>query len=66
MFFSKVMLTRRILVRGLATAKSSAPKLTDVLIVGGGPAGLTLAASIKNSPQLKDLDNFSRYGGLKR
>ncbi|CAI4493003.1 CPA_1a_G0022640.mRNA.1.CDS.1 [Saccharomyces cerevisiae] len=55
MFFSKVMLTRRILVRGLATAKSSAPKLTDVLIVGGGPAGLTLAASIKNSPQLKDL-----------
>ncbi|CCD26867.1 putative N,N-dimethylaniline monooxygenase COQ6 NDAI_0I02990 [Naumovozyma dairenensis CBS 421] len=31
------------------------PKLTDVLIVGGGPAGLTLAAGIKTSPELSNL-----------
>ena len=43
-------------VRYLATiAKNSTPKLTDVLIVGGGPAGLTLAAAIKNSPTLAGL-----------
>lgn len=42
--------------RYLATAaKSSGPKTTDVLIVGGGPAGLTLATAIKTSPILSGM-----------
>lgn len=41
--------------RGLSTTSSEAAKLTDVLIVGGGPAGLTLAAAIKSSPKLQHL-----------
>lgn len=44
------MLSRLQLVRKLATTSSA--KVTDVLIVGGGPAGLTLATAIKNSPTL--------------
>lgn len=43
------------LSRRLATAAAQSPKLTDVLIVGGGPAGLTLAAAIKSSPTLQHL-----------
>lgn len=37
------------------TSAASPPKTTDVLIVGGGPAGLTLAAAIKTSPHLAHL-----------
>ena len=52
------------LVRKLATSsKSAVPQLTDVLIVGGGPAGLTLATSIKNSPTLKHLSTTLVDGG---
>lgn len=50
-----------ILKRTLATAAETLakpaiePKLVDVLIVGGGPAGLTLTAGLKNSKIAKDL-----------
>ncbi|AET37374.1 putative N,N-dimethylaniline monooxygenase COQ6 Ecym_1120 [Eremothecium cymbalariae DBVPG len=40
--------------RFLATASKSV-ETTDVLIVGGGPAGLSLAAAIKTSPHLSHL-----------
>ncbi|AGO10865.1 AaceriAFR648Wp [[Ashbya] aceris (nom. inval.)] len=40
--------------RTLAISAGAVEK-TDVLIVGGGPAGLTLAAGIKNSPHLSDV-----------
>lgn len=38
-----------------ATPKLKEPKLVDVLIVGAGPAGLTLSAALKNSPIARDL-----------
>ncbi|SCU96788.1 LADA_0H02762g1_1 [Lachancea dasiensis] len=41
------------LTRRLAT--SATPKKSDIFIVGGGPAGLTLAAAIKTSPYLSSL-----------
>lgn len=41
--------------RYLSTTSGGSAKLTDVLIVGGGPAGLTLAAAIKSSPKLQHL-----------
>lgn len=49
-----------ILKRTLATAAKSIPKvqepkLVDLLIVGGGPAGLTLSAALKSSPIARDL-----------
>ncbi|KAH3684044.1 hypothetical protein WICPIJ_004982 [Wickerhamomyces pijperi] len=50
-----------ILKRTLATAAETLtktpiePKLVDVLIVGGGPAGLTLTAGLKNSKIAKEL-----------
>lgn len=45
-----------ILKRGLATvAEKAQAKIVDVLIVGGGPAGLTLTTALKNSPITKDL-----------
>ena len=54
--FHPGMLSSRILSRSFfASAVNFQAKLTDVLIVGGGPAGLTLAAAIKQSPQLSDL-----------
>lgn len=49
----KLRIVQRQLFRALAT--SVKPKKTDVLIVGGGPAGLTLAAAIKTSPYLSGL-----------
>lgn len=42
--------------RSLATAAPvSAPKLQDVVIIGGGPAGLSLLAALKNSHKTKHL-----------
>lgn len=38
--------------RKLATSTKPTPKITDILIVGGGPAGLTLATGIQESPVL--------------
>ncbi|KAF3987460.1 hypothetical protein FT663_03915 [Candidozyma haemuli var. vulneris] len=44
------------LVRGLATsAKPKLPKLQDILIVGGGPAGLSLLSALKNTPSTSHL-----------
>ena len=40
-------------VRSLAT--QATPKLQDVTIIGGGPAGLTLLTALKTSPNLKHL-----------
>lgn len=37
------------------TKAARAAHLTDVLIVGGGPAGLTLASAIRHSPKLSGL-----------
>lgn len=42
-------------LRTYVSAANSTAKLTDVMIVGGGPAGLTLAAAIKSSPKLQHL-----------
>ncbi|GME86515.1 unnamed protein product [Ambrosiozyma monospora] len=40
----------------MATAATTAKTHTsDIVIIGGGPAGLTLASAIKNSPILKNL-----------
>ncbi|ODV85648.1 hypothetical protein CANARDRAFT_7755 [[Candida] arabinofermentans NRRL YB-2248] len=50
--------------RLLSTAvKSTVPQTADVVIIGGGPAGLTLAAAIKNSPVLKNLNCKLIEGG---
>lgn len=55
------MITQRTLHRAFVTRLFStispvlAPKTADVLIVGGGPAGLTLASAIKESPYLSHL-----------
>lgn len=40
--------------RKLATSTKPTPKITDILIVGGGPAGLTLATGIQESPVLSE------------
>ncbi|EDO19078.1 hypothetical protein Kpol_2000p43 [Vanderwaltozyma polyspora DSM 70294] len=56
---------QRFVARGFATggAKVKSPQLADVLIVGGGPAGLTLAAAIKASPALKHFKTVLVDGG---
>ncbi|QLG70182.1 hypothetical protein HG535_0A01210 [Zygotorulaspora mrakii] len=52
--FGKVSAPHK-LIRLISSATHAVPKLADVLIVGGGPAGLTLAAAIKSSPKLNQL-----------
>lgn len=51
---AKFAVVRKCGLRKLASTSTS-PKLTDVLIVGGGPAGLTLAAALKSTPKLQHL-----------
>ncbi|SCU95479.1 LAMI_0F02608g1_1 [Lachancea mirantina] len=51
----EMILKSRRLFQVAGFASKAAPKLTDVLIVGGGPAGLTLAAAIQTSPHLAGL-----------
>lgn len=46
----------RTFARSLATASSlNTPKLQDVVIIGGGPAGLSLLSALKNSYKTKHL-----------
>ncbi|KAH3680130.1 hypothetical protein WICMUC_000531 [Wickerhamomyces mucosus] len=50
------LIFRRALAYAVDSApKSFEPKVVDVLVVGGGPAGLTLAAGLKNSPIAREL-----------
>lgn len=52
------MLARRLMAttaKPSFTSKPVSTVLSDILIVGAGPAGLTLASAIKNSPILQDL-----------
>ncbi|CEP64370.1 putative N,N-dimethylaniline monooxygenase COQ6 LALA0_S11e02542g [Lachancea lanzarotensis] len=51
---ARLFKSRWILSRALAS--SVLPKKTDIFIVGGGPAGLTLAAAIRTSPHLSGLN----------
>lgn len=46
-----------------ATSSSSAIELADIVIIGGGPAGLSLASAVKTSPILKDLKCTLVEGG---
>lgn len=48
-------IVRKCITRKLASAAGIKPKLIDVLIVGGGPAGLTLASTLKSTPSLQRL-----------
>lgn len=56
------MIFRRALAS--VSTKSVEPKVVDVLIVGGGPAGLTLSAALKNSRITRDL-NIQLVEGFK-
>ncbi|KAG7731472.1 hypothetical protein KL948_003102 [Ogataea haglerorum] len=47
-------------LRFLSTART---QLADIVIIGGGPAGLTLAAAVKNSPVLSSLNCKLVEGG---
>ncbi|KAG7880235.1 hypothetical protein KL905_002904 [Ogataea polymorpha] len=47
-------------LRFLSTART---QLADIVIIGGGPAGLTLAAAVKNSPILSSLNCRLVEGG---
>lgn len=44
-------------------AKSPTVSISDILIIGGGPAGLSLASAIKSSPVLQDLKCTLVEGG---
>lgn len=49
--------------RPLATAAAAAPQLQDIVIVGGGPAGLSLLAALKSSYKTKHLKCTLIEGG---
>lgn len=51
--------------RYFASAVKQAPKMdvADIVIIGGGPAGLSLASAIKSSPILNDLKCTLVEGG---
>lgn len=49
--------------RYLTTAAKSKIDIADIVIIGGGPAGLSLASAIKTSPILKDLQCTLVEGG---
>lgn len=46
-----------------ATAVKPVTEIADIVIIGGGPAGLSLASAIKTSPVLKDLKCTLVEGG---
>lgn len=46
-----------------AASSASTPEPYDVVVIGGGPAGLTLATALKNSPYTQSLKTLLVEGG---
>ncbi|ODV95184.1 hypothetical protein PACTADRAFT_49932 [Pachysolen tannophilus NRRL Y-2460] len=65
------MINCRLFARGLATVGTAVKnEVADVVIIGGGPAGLSLGAGLKNSPatsnlKIKIIESLNLLGPLK-